>query len=218
MIFVKENHGQARSCTVTLGVCDGSSVSPIYITVNQNKSEGVKIESPNVYLLSASKTGLTFAWDEVEGAESYDVYFDLTSNLDDGKLPTRVMDSYTGTEITFTSLTSYLTTSNDDRVSISGNEVLSYNPEDSWSHQTVKDNDMVEHNTLVYGLPNGSYFTLTAQTTNLSPITEYTIGIVAHSYKGTFIGETLEGRFTIYTTPPGLDGEPTEPGEINSDY
>ena len=59
---------------------------------------------------------------------------------------------------------------------------------------------------------------MTGQTAGLTPSTQYTIGVVAHSKKGTAIGETLEGRFTIYTEPPGLDGEPVGPEQINSDY
>ena len=105
MIFVKDNPGEERSCTVTVKVCDGSNIPPRTITVTQNKSEGAKIDPPNVYLLASSKTGLTFGWDEVAGADSYDVYFDLTRNIESGAMPTRVMYSYTGTVISFTSLT-----------------------------------------------------------------------------------------------------------------
>jgi hypothetical protein len=51
------------------------------------------------------------------------------------------------------------------------------------------------------------------------PSTEYTISVVANSRKGTAIGMTLEGRFTIYTYPePGPDREPVGPEQINSDY
>ena len=74
------------------------------------------------------------------------------------------------------------------------------------------------HNTVVYALPNGTQFALTAGTENLMPSTEYTISVVANSQKGTAVGQTLEGRFTIYTIPPGLDNEPVGPEQINSDY
>ncbi len=74
------------------------------------------------------------------------------------------------------------------------------------------------HNVVTYALPNGTQFSLTGLTTGLTPATEYVIGVVAHSRMGTAIGETLEGRFTIYTTPPGLDNEPVGNDEINSDY
>lgn len=130
MIFAKDNRGDERTCTVTLRTCDGSNIVRT-ITVTQEKSQGSKIDAPNVYLMAASKTGLTFGWDVVEGADSYDVYFDLTRNLEAGAMPTRVMDSYSGTAITFTSLTSYLVSTNDDRASVLNQKVLAYTPEDS---------------------------------------------------------------------------------------
>lgn len=83
----------------------------------------------------------------------------------------------------------------------------------------MQDEEHLMHNPIVYGLPNGTTFELTGVTSDLTPLTEYTIGIVAHSYMGTKIGKTLEGRFTIYTVPePGLDGEPFGNEQINSDY
>ena len=131
LIFVKENRGQERSCVITAVTCEGN-VSPVYIYVNQEESQGAKIDPPNVYLMSASKTGLTFGWDEVEGADSYDIYFDLTENIDNGEKPTRIMDSYTGTALTITSLTSYIANTNDSRVDVgSGGKILGYTPEDS---------------------------------------------------------------------------------------
>lgn len=217
LVWVRENHGQERSCTVTIKTADGSDITRT-VTITQNKSEGAKIDPPNVYLVAASKTGLTFAWDEVLGADSYDIYFDLARNIENGALPTRVLDSYTGTAITFTSLTSYKVSTNDDRAVVLGNKVLAYVPEDSYPYGTFIDEDGIPHNTMVFGLPNGTYFNLTGTTTGLTPSTEYVIGVVAHSQKGTAVGETLEGRFTIYTTPPGLDGEPVGPEQINSDY
>lgn len=217
LIFVKDNDGEQRTCTVTVSTCDGSNITRP-ITVVQAKGQGPKIEAPNVYLMAASKTGLTFGWDEVEGAESYDIYFDLARNIEAGALPTRVMDSYSGTAVTFTSLTTYIASTNDARAAVLGGKVLAYTPEDSWPYGTVRDLENIDRTTLVYGLPNGTYFSLTGNTTGLTPSTEYVIGVVAHSPMGTAIGETLEGRFTIYTTPPGLDGEPVGPEQINSDY
>ena len=130
MIFVKDNSSDERSCTVTVRTCDGSNITR-NITVTQNKAEGAKIDPPHVYLVAATKTGLTFAWDEVVGADSYDIYFDYTRSIEEGKLPTRVMDSYSGTAITFTSLTSYLVSTDDDRLAVLDNKVLAYTPEDS---------------------------------------------------------------------------------------
>lgn len=217
LIFVKENSGEQRSCTVTVRTMDGSDIVRT-VTVTQAKSEGAKVETPNVYLMNATKTGLTFGWDAVSGAESYDIYFDLASNLEGGGKPTRVMDSFTGTAVTFTSLTSYLASSDDARVNILGGHVSGYTPEDSWPIGTILDEERVPHSVVVYSLPNGTQFSLTGLTDGLSPATEYVIGVVAHSHMGTAIGETLEGRFTIYTEPPGADNEPVGPEEINSDY
>ena len=132
MIFVKDNKGDERTCIVTIEACDGSDVAPVYVEVIQKKSEGSKIDPPNVYLMAASKTGLTFGWDEVDGAESYDIYFNLTSDLEEGKAPTRVMDSFIGTAVTFTSITSYLADTDDSRATVVDGEVLAYDAEDSW--------------------------------------------------------------------------------------
>ncbi len=130
LIFVKENTGEQRSCTVTVKTMDGSEIIRT-VTVTQAKGEGARIETPNVYLMAATKTGLTFGWDAVTGADSYDIYFDLASNLENGGNPTRVMDSFTGTAVTFTSLTSYLASSDDARVNILGGQVSGYTPEDN---------------------------------------------------------------------------------------